>query len=106
MQLEALLAHLGPSGEDTKAARAQADSQLEAAVKKIGTISLTQSSNDTVCIAFVLPLSPLLFTSHCGADVCISMHGRHRCDFCLHLTESSMSLCACRMLRAALRRSG
>lgn len=49
MQLEALLGHLRPSAEDTKAAHAQATSELNAAVQKIGTISLTQSANDKAC---------------------------------------------------------
>ena len=42
------MAHLGPSAEDTKAAYVQATKDLEAAVSKIGSISLTQSSNDKV----------------------------------------------------------
>ena len=51
MQLEALMGHLRPSAEDTKAAHAQATSELNAAVQKIGTISLTQSANEKACLA-------------------------------------------------------
>ena len=44
------MAHLGPSAEETQAVYTQATKDLEAAVSKIGSISLTQSSNDKVCL--------------------------------------------------------
>ena len=45
------MGHLCPSADDTKAAHTQATSELNTAVQKIGTISLTQSANDKACPA-------------------------------------------------------
>ena len=47
------MGHLCPSAEDTKDAHTQATSELNTAVQKIGTISLTQSANDKACPAIL-----------------------------------------------------
>ncbi len=59
MPLEGLLPHLGPGDEDAVAALQEARRALDAAVAKIGAISLTQAAADKVLHAFLQGALPL-----------------------------------------------
>jgi hypothetical protein len=105
--MEAVLPHLGPKDDEARAAITEAGKKLDAAVKKIGTVSLTQAaaekvqslasariqtlfSSHTSLSALTSPFHVDAFRCHAGV-ICQSQRGHS----CMELGKMQKMLSTC-----------